>query len=93
MRLLTALSLPIALPLALSMAAGCVTRTVYVVDDDPRPASVGPTARAEAYVEPANDGGGVYVEPTFEDTAGIRDESDFYEPLSPYGRSDLDCAR
>lgn len=64
-----------ALVLALAQA-GCVTRTVYVVDDrddDPIPA----TARATASAEPP---------PRYEDDAGIRRVDDFYEPLSPYGR-------
>ncbi|MBI1946806.1 MAG: hypothetical protein HYS27_14010 [Deltaproteobacteria bacterium] len=56
--------------------AGCVTRTVYVVDDrDDAP--IPATARATASAEPA---------PRYEDDAGISRVEDFYEPLSPYGR-------
>ena len=64
-----------ALLLAL-VQAGCVTRTVYVVDDR-NDAPVPATARATAAAEPP---------PRYEDDAGIRRAEDFYEPLSPYGR-------
>lgn len=75
-------TLAAALPLALALGAGCVTRTVYVVDDDPPAQSVPPPSRGDV-AAPSGGGGGMYA---VEDEAGIRDESDFYEPLAPYGR-------
>lgn len=71
-----ALALALATPLA---GAGCVTRTVYVIDDDRSDPPPRTAVATPAYDEPASGR-------TIEDEAGIRDASDFYEPLSPYGR-------
>jgi hypothetical protein len=75
-------------PLALAFG-GCVTRTVYVVADDPRRApaasAAAPIASAASSQPAAPDASpaGDVVAP--EAAAGVEDESDFYEPLSPYG--------
>ncbi len=67
---------PALLLCAALLGSGCVTRTVYVVDDrDDEPLPAAP--RAVASAEPA---------PRYEDDAGISRVEDFYEPLSPYGR-------
>jgi hypothetical protein len=71
-----------------TVLSGCASRTVYVIDDRPTPAAApGPAVLAEssdrvggATAPPAD------APPRFEDEAGIRDPSDFVEPLSPYGR-------
>jgi hypothetical protein len=59
---------------AVALGAGCVTRTVYVVDDRDDP--------------PARGGSGpvAQAEPAPEDDAGINSVDQFYEPLSPYGQ-------
>lgn len=55
---------------------GCVTRTVYVVDNDARPARTAVTS---------GDAGSSDLE-SVEQRAGIVDPSDFEEPLAAYGR-------
>ncbi len=55
--------------------ASCVTRTVYVVDDDRRN-DVSSPAPASAATPDAMP---------YEQSAGIASPADFYEPLSPYG--------
>ncbi|MDP2342369.1 MAG: hypothetical protein Q8O67_15545 [Deltaproteobacteria bacterium] len=68
------------------LASGCVTRTVYVVDDRDRPAPVAaapdPRPAPVAVSVSASGGGG---EVAYEEEVGIVDDSDFYEPLAPYG--------
>jgi hypothetical protein len=64
-------------------STGCVTRTVYVVDDRPstRVAAAAPAAVVEAppAMAPADA-------PAYENDAGISDPYDFVQPLSPYGQ-------
>lgn len=65
-------------------ASGCVSRTVYVVDDrnnDPAPV-VQQREPERVVVESRPRNSGVVA---YESDAGIVDDSDFYEPLSPYG--------
>ena len=80
------------------IGGGCITRTVYVVDDDrsarPQPAYAAQNAAvAQAAVAqdvPQNEddrpGGGAADPPRYEDEAGINNVDQFYEPLAPYGR-------
>ena len=77
--------LPAAALLGLS-AGACVTRTVYVIDDQDRaaPAAVAraqPAPVPSAVVESSGSGARV----AYENDVGIVDDSDFYEPLSAYG--------
>jgi hypothetical protein len=69
------------LALAAAVQLGCVTRTVYVVDDDPTPAPA-PQSAPRVVEAPPSSGPAV----AYEDQAGIYGVDDFYEPLSPYGR-------
>ena len=73
-------------PTAIGILAlsGCVTRTVYVVDDSERPSASAVVPAAATAPPPVSVGGG--GAPTaYEDDVGIVDDSDFYEPLSGYG--------
>ena len=63
--------------------SSCVTRTVYVVDDRDRPP---PMAQAQAPAPAPVVSVSIAAAPVaYEADVGIVDESDFYEPLSPYG--------
>ncbi len=80
----------IALPLALA-AAGCVTRTVYVRGDDtgsrfPRPQATASSTPSQAPPTAGVQAAPAAAEGSVEEQAGIYQESDFYQPLSPYGR-------
>ena len=65
------------LALCSGLASGCVTRTVYVVDDTPT-AAAAPRAQSVAVAPQADP-------VAYEDDAGIADPYDFVEPLMPYG--------
>ena len=64
------------------VVTGCVTRTVYVVDDRDRTPVSAPAPRAATVNVQVDDVGAAVA---YEQDVGIVDESDFYEPLSPYG--------
>lgn len=81
-RLSTAAALAAALATA---GSGCVTRTVYVVDDRPSTR----VAPAEAPVAVAPQAAPQYApeapQYAYEEDAGISDPYDFVQPLTPYG--------
>ena len=70
--------------------AGCVTRTVYVMDDRPStrlaPAAEAPVAQPDQVeMAPADIAPQAAPQYAYEQSAGISDPYDFVQPLTPYG--------
>jgi hypothetical protein len=73
-----------------ALNAGCVTRTVYVMDDRPStrlaPAAEAPAAPPDqVQMAPANAAPQAAPQYAYEQSAGISDPYDFVQPLNPYG--------
>jgi hypothetical protein len=73
---------------ALTLASACVTRTVYVVDDNPRNDAAASPREAARPAPPPVEPEAVPPEapPPEETPSAVGSVDDFYAPLSPYGQ-------